>query len=79
MPNPLFSLAGKVALVTGASSGIGHGVAKGLAAEGATIVAAARRPERLHQFKSCRFARFINSLLKLSPYFSRYSFECKSP
>ena len=43
-----FSLAGKIALVTGASSGIGHCVAKGLAQAGATIVVAARRLDRLH-------------------------------
>jgi len=42
-----FSLDGKIALVTGASSGIGHCVAKGLAAAGATVVVAARREERL--------------------------------
>lgn len=44
-----FSLEGKTALVTGASSGIGHELAKGLAGAGATIVAAARRSERLAQ------------------------------
>lgn len=49
MTNPLFSLEGKIALVTGASSGIGNCVAKGLANAGATIVAAARRTDRLQQ------------------------------
>ena len=34
-------LANKVAIVTGASKGIGAGIAKGLAAEGAAVVAAA--------------------------------------
>lgn len=42
-----FSLAGKTALVTGASSGIGYVVAKGLAEAGANVVAAARRKERV--------------------------------
>ncbi len=42
-----FSLAGKTALVTGASSGIGAGLALGLASAGACVVVAARRKERL--------------------------------
>lgn len=40
-------LAGRVALVTGASAGIGRGVAAGLAAAGASVLAVARRAELL--------------------------------
>lgn len=42
-----FSLENRRVLITGASSGLGHGVAKGLAAAGAEIIACARREEKL--------------------------------
>ena len=43
----LFSLAGRVALVTGASSGLGQHFANVLAAAGAKVAVAARRTDRL--------------------------------
>lgn len=50
-------LAGKVAVVTGASSGIGAAVAAGLAKEGAHVAIAARRTDSLEEVKK-----------KLAPY-----------
>src|SRR5579871_866712 len=45
----LFDLEGRVAIVTGASSGLGRRFAATLAAAGATVVACARRVELLEQ------------------------------
>ena len=47
MATPLFDLAGKVALVTGAYRGLGFAIARGLGEAGATVVLNGRKPEAL--------------------------------
>nr|MBP6821702.1 SDR family NAD(P)-dependent oxidoreductase [Acidobacteriota bacterium] len=42
-------LDGKIALITGASQGIGQGIAEAFAAEGASLVLSSRNVERLNQ------------------------------
>lgn len=48
-PFDAFDLTGRVAIVTGASAGLGDGFARTLAGAGATVVAAARRMSRLEK------------------------------
>ena len=47
MPSPLFDLTGRTALVTGATSGIGLSLARGLAAAGARVVVNGRDEARI--------------------------------
>ena len=47
----MFNLKGRVAVITGASSGLGKQMAKGFAKQGADLVILARRLERLEELK----------------------------
>ena len=47
LPAGAFSLAGQAAVVTGASSGLGRMMARGLAQAGCAVLVAARREEEL--------------------------------
>jgi len=49
MSTSLFNLAGKIALITGSSQGIGFGIARGLGQAGATIILNGRNAERLNR------------------------------
>jgi 2-dehydro-3-deoxy-D-gluconate 5-dehydrogenase len=57
----LFDLSGRVAVVTGGNGGIGLGMAKGLAAAGASVVVAARNAEKGQQAAATLAASGIKS------------------
>jgi 3-oxoacyl-[acyl-carrier protein] reductase len=48
----MFSLKDKVALITGATGGIGEGIARAFAEQGATVVITGRNEEKLNELKS---------------------------
>jgi len=54
----IFNLEGKVALITGASSGLGKSFAKTLSSAGATVVLSARRVENLKKLVSRSYRSF---------------------
>lgn len=79
-PQSLFSLSGNVALVTGASSGLGKHFAKVLAGAGATVVVAARREQKLVALvdeiaqeggKACAVAMDVTDPASISAAFDR--------
>lgn len=65
MTGDMFSLAGKVALVTGANSGLGLGFAEGIARAGGDVVLWGRRAERNAEARA-RLERFGGRVLALS-------------
>lgn len=67
MSNSNSSLSGKLAFITGASSGIGRATAKALAVEGARLLLCARRIERLRELEV--------ELKKYSPSVHIHSFQ----
>jgi 3-oxoacyl-[acyl-carrier protein] reductase len=48
----MFDLTGMTALVTGASGGIGSAIARGLAAQGATLAVSGSNPDKLEAFRA---------------------------
>jgi NAD(P)-dependent dehydrogenase (short-subunit alcohol dehydrogenase family) len=61
------ALKDRVAIVTGASSGIGHATVERFAQEGSTVVAIARREQRLHELHE-RFASILPAACDVTDY-----------
>jgi 3-oxoacyl-[acyl-carrier protein] reductase len=62
----MFDLTGKVALVTGATGGIGGGIAKALHAQGATVVISGTRAEALEALKTELGSRVHSAVCNLA-------------
>ena len=60
----MFNLKGRVAVITGASSGLGKQMAKGFAEAGADLVILARRIERLEELKQELEQKGVKLLVK---------------
>lgn len=60
--NPVGALSGRIAIVTGASAGIGEAIARDLHAHGASVVINARRAEKLEQL-----AKSLGSRVAIAP------------
>ena len=75
MSQSLFDLSGRVAVVTGGTSGIGHAIALGLAQSGADVVASSRRSEQVEKVASEIEALGRKSLRLTSDVLDRSSLE----
>jgi gluconate 5-dehydrogenase len=62
MSTSLFDLTGKVALVTGSTSGLGKAISGGLGAAGATVVVNGRNVERLNESVAALKARGLKAV-----------------
>lgn len=75
MSESLMSLAGKVAVITGGTSGIGRALSLGLADAGADVIASARRQEQVNETADAIEARGRKTLRLASDVCDRSSLE----
>jgi NAD(P)-dependent dehydrogenase (short-subunit alcohol dehydrogenase family) len=75
MSESLMSLAGKVAVITGGTSGIGRALSLGLADAGADVIASARRQEQVNETADAIEARGRKTLRMSSDVCDRSSLE----
>jgi NAD(P)-dependent dehydrogenase (short-subunit alcohol dehydrogenase family) len=71
----MFSLEGRVALVTGGTSGIGRALSLGLAEAGADVIATARRPQQVEETAAAIESRGRRTLRLTSDVCDRASLE----